>query len=108
MKTQRSRSKGRTKMLRMIDLRASVGGVLGLTLLAAGCGAEAPKPKAKTAGDENDQVIGGGGEESTGLGSSPGKVNPEQIMPKQKKREINADQRTEFDKAMARYLSGKN
>jgi tetratricopeptide (TPR) repeat protein len=101
------KEKGRMTMFRRIDLRAITTAGLGLSLLLAGCGAESPKPKAKTAGDENDQVIGGGGEESTGLGSGAGKVNPEQIMPKAKKREISEDQRADFDKAMARYQSAK-
>ncbi len=70
-----------------------------------GCGAESPKPKAKTVVD-NDQVMGGG-EAEAGLGGGGGKVNPEQILPKAKKREISADQKTEFDKAMARYMSAK-
>ena len=102
-----TKKKGRMTMLRESTFARSRPLGLGLSLLLAGCGAESPKPKAKTAGDENDQVIGGGGEESTGLGSGAGKVNPEQIMPKAKKREISDDQRADFDKAMARYLSAK-
>jgi tetratricopeptide (TPR) repeat protein len=91
-------------MLRNTDLRATLTAGLGLTLLLAGCG-ESPQPKPKTAAD-NDQVIGGGEGETSGLGGG-GKINPEQIVPKQKKREISADQRVEFDKAMARYMSAK-
>jgi tetratricopeptide (TPR) repeat protein len=93
-------------MFRKFDLRTTVTTGLALTLALAGCGAETPKPKAKTVVD-NDQVVGGGGESETGLGGGGGKVNAEQILPKAKKREISADQRTEFDKAMARYMSAK-
>jgi tetratricopeptide (TPR) repeat protein len=79
---------------------------LGLSLLLAACGGTSPPPKAKTVADENDQVIGGHDADSSGLGGG-GKLNPEQIMPKAKKREISEDQRAEFDKAMARYQSAK-
>jgi len=93
-------------MFRKFDLRTTVTTGLALTLALAGCGAETPKPKAKTVVD-NDQVIGAGGESEAGLGGGGGKVNAEQILPKAKKREISADQKTEFEKAMARYMSAK-
>ncbi len=96
-------------MFRKFDLRTALTSGLALTLASSlamsGCGAETPKPKAKTVVD-NDQVIGGG-EPEAGLGGGNGKVNAEQILPKAKKREISADQKTEFDKAMARYMSAK-
>jgi tetratricopeptide (TPR) repeat protein len=93
-------------MLRTTDLRKCFAAGMGLSLLLAACGGTTPTPKAKTVAD-NDQVIGGEGEgEQSGLGGA-GKLNPEQIMPKQKKREISADQKAEFEKAMARYLSAK-
>ena len=105
---QVSNEKGRMTMFRKFDLRATV--TIGLTLAGtfalSGCGAETPKPKAKTAVD-NDQVIGAGGEGEAGLGGGGGKVNAEQILPKAKKREISADQHDAFDKAMARYMSAK-
>jgi Flp pilus assembly protein TadD len=96
------------KMLWKTNLRTTLTAGLGLSLLLAACGAETPKPKPKTVGDDNDQVIGGAGEgESTaGLGGS-GKLNPDQIVPKAKKREISDDQRAQFEKAMARYQSAK-
>jgi len=105
-----SNQKGRMTMSAKFDLRAMLAAGLGLTLSGvlaiSGCGAETPKPKAKTAVD-NDQVIGSGGETEAGLGGGGGKVNAEQILPKAKKREISADQKTEFEKAMARYISAK-
>src|SRR5260221_8354990 len=94
------------KMLNKTDLRNAMTAVLGLTLSLSACGGTAPAPKAKTVADENDQVIGGHESESSGLGGG-GKLNPEQIVPKAKKREISADQRADFDKAMARYQSAK-
>ena len=97
-------------MFRKFDLRATLTTGLALTLASSlamsGCGAETPKPKAKTAVD-NDQVIGAGGDTEAGLGGGGGKVNPEQILPKAKKREISADQHDAFEKAMARYMSAK-
>jgi len=98
--------KGCMTMFAKLDRRGMVAAGLGLTLALAGCGAETPKPKAKTVVD-NDQVLGAGGETEAGLGGGGGKVNPEQILPKAKKREISADQKTEFEKAMARYMSAK-
>ena len=92
-------------MFNKSQLRATLTAGLGLTLLLAGCGAESPKPKAKTVAD-NDQVIGGTEGDQSGLGGS-GKLSPDQIVPKAKKREISEDQRAEFDKATARYLSAK-
>ena len=93
-------------MFRTTELRKCFAAGMGLSLLLAACGGTTPTPKAKTVAD-NDQVIGGGDAEQTGLGSGGGKLNPEQIMPKQKKREISADQKSEFEKAMARYVSAK-
>src|SRR5579862_9009656 len=101
-----SKEKGLMTMFRKFDLRSTVTTGLALSLALAGCGAEAPKPKAKTVVD-NDQVIGGGGDSEAGLGGGGGKVTPEQILPKPKKREISADQHDAFDKAMTRYMSAK-
>jgi tetratricopeptide (TPR) repeat protein len=76
---------------RNIGLRfATLAGGVGLVL--AGCGS-APTPASKTAG------------EGALLGES--KAGAEQIIPKEKKREISADQKSEFEGAMARYLSAK-
>ncbi|HET6150746.1 MAG TPA: tetratricopeptide repeat protein [Polyangia bacterium] len=94
------------KMLTRTDLRNTLTAGLGLGLLLAACGGTSPPPKPKTVADENDQVIGGHDAESSGLGGG-GKLSPEQIVPKAKKREISEDQRAEFDKAMARYQSAK-
>jgi tetratricopeptide (TPR) repeat protein len=94
--------------LRKMGLSTTLAAGLGLclSLATAGCG-ETQKPAPKHAVVDNDDVVGGGGEkEATGLGGG-GKVNPEQIVPKEKKREISADQRADFDKAMARYRSAK-
>jgi Flp pilus assembly protein TadD len=98
------------KMLTKSELRStlSAGRALGLclTLTLAACGGTTPTPKAKTVADDSDQVIGGHDAETSGLGGG-GKLNPEQIVPKAKKREISEDQRAEFDKAMVRYQSAK-
>ena len=93
-------------MLTKTDLRNLLTTGIGLGLLLAACGGTSPPPKAKTVADESDQVIGGHDADSSGLGGG-GKLNPEQIMPKAKKREISEDQRAEFEKAIARYQSAK-
>src|SRR6185436_8430414 len=94
------------KMLTKTDLRNLLSTGIGLGMLLAACGGTSPPPKAKTVADENDQVIGGHDADSSGLGGG-GKLSPEQIVPKAKKREISEDQRAEFEKAMARYQSAK-
>jgi len=93
-------------MLTKIHLRNALTTGLGLGLVLTACGGTTPTPKAKTVADDNDQVIGGHDADSSGLGGA-GKLNPEQIVPKAKKREISEDQRAEFEKAMARYQSAK-
>ena len=66
-----------------------------------GCGAE-QKPATKTA------ASGGGDEEvKTMGGEEKPNVHPEQLIPKEKKRQLTEDQRAEFSKAMARYESAK-
>jgi tetratricopeptide (TPR) repeat protein len=84
---------------KQIDIRRSgmvfAGGIALAGLLMVGCsGAE--KPKAKTAGDSEDTAL---------MGES--KPGAEQIIPKEHKRQITADQKADFEKAMARYQSAK-
>lgn len=64
----------------------------GLGLVLVGCGSS-PAPKSKSAGD------------SALLGDS--KPGAEQIIPKEKKREISEDQKSEFEGAMKRYTAAK-
>jgi tetratricopeptide (TPR) repeat protein len=86
-----------------VGFSGSLAAGLGLSLLLAGCGgAQTPAPKTAV---DNDEAVGGK-EEQSGLGGG-GKVNPEQLAPKPKKREISADQRADFEKALARYKSAK-
>lgn len=71
---------------------------MGLAPALVGCGGE-QKPSAKTAATEKNEDEGGlMGERKTGA---------EQLIPKEKKRQITADQRAEFEKAMKRYDSAK-
>jgi tetratricopeptide (TPR) repeat protein len=84
-------------------IRNLLGGLLALGLATAqlaGCGEE-QKPAAKTAGSHK-------GDEETGLmGGGESKPGAEQLVPKEKKRQITADQKAEFEKAMQRYESAK-
>jgi tetratricopeptide (TPR) repeat protein len=78
----------------------------GLGLCLVGCGSTSTPPPEKPTID-NDQVAGGGGESENGIIGGGSKANAESIIPKEKKRVISADQRAEFEKAMARYESAK-
>jgi tetratricopeptide (TPR) repeat protein len=73
---------------------------LGWGLSVAGCGGEskpAPRNAASAASDDKEDtaIIGG---------SKPG---ADQIIPKEKKRQLTEDQRAEFGKAMQRYETAK-
>jgi tetratricopeptide (TPR) repeat protein len=94
------------KNVRFSTTTLAAGLGLCLSLQLAGCG-ETQKPPAKAAID-NDEVAGAAGEKDEGvLGGGTPKPGGEQLIPKEKKREISADQRAEFDKAMNRYRSAK-
>jgi tetratricopeptide (TPR) repeat protein len=69
---------------------------LGLSLSLAACGGP-QKPDANTAGTEKgeDEILGT---------SKPG---AEKIIPKEQKRELSADARADFAKAMERYVAAK-
>jgi Tfp pilus assembly protein PilF len=77
---------------------------LGLGLSVVGCGGE-QKPAAKTAGTEGEETATMGGEATDH--DTISKAGAEQLIPKEKKRAISADQRADFDKAMQRYESAK-
>src|SRR5215831_6023038 len=72
-------------------------GTFGLVAGLGGCASE-PTPAAKTAGSHK-------ADEEPVLGES--KRGAEQLIPKEKKRQITADQKAEFEKAMQRYESAK-
>ena len=73
-----------------------------LGLAAVGCGgAQTPAPK--NAGNEDTGTMGGEATEHDTIS----KAGAAQIIPKEKKRAISADQRADFDKAMQRYQAAK-
>jgi Flp pilus assembly protein TadD len=76
---------------------------LAVGLMLAGC-AGSQKPAAQTAGDEETKSMGGADATEHETISSK---NAEQLIPKEKKRNISADARADFDKAMERYKSAK-
>jgi Tfp pilus assembly protein PilF len=75
----------------------------GLGLSTLGCGGE-QKPEPKTAANEETGTMGG--EEATEH-QTINKAGAEQLIPKEKKRAISADQRADFDKATQRYEAAK-
>lgn len=84
----------------VLSLGLAVG--VGLGLSAVGCGgAQTPAPK--NAGNEETGTIGGEATEHDTIS----KAGAEQLIPKEKKRAISADQRADFDKAMQRYEAAK-
>jgi tetratricopeptide (TPR) repeat protein len=86
-----------------LALGLALGG--GLALSAVGCGGE-QKPATKTAGSgENEETGTMGGEAAEH--ETINKAGAEQLIPKEKKRAISADQRADFDKAMQRYDAAK-
>jgi tetratricopeptide (TPR) repeat protein len=78
---------------------------VGLAFSAAGCGGE-QKPSAKTPATEAGEDTGTIGGEATGH-DTINKAGAEQLIPKEKKRAISADQRADFDKATERYEAAK-
>jgi Flp pilus assembly protein TadD len=81
---------------------------LSLVLVLGACGEE-QKPHSKTAKNavDDDQVKDKAvGEEGSGLIGGESKRPPPEL-PKEKKRELTADQRAEFNKAMEKYESAK-
>jgi Flp pilus assembly protein TadD len=93
-------------MNRQTGLVLALGMTLGtgLAFSAAGCGGE-QKPAPKTAANENEETGTMGGESSGH--DTISKAGADQLIPKEKKRAISADQRAEFDKVMQRYESAK-
>ncbi len=99
--------------MRTQDIHKQTGWVLtfgmvvgaGLALSAAGCGGE-QKPSAKTPATEAGEDTGTIGGEATGH-DTINKAGAAQLIPKEKKRAISADQRADFDKAMERYEAAK-
>jgi Flp pilus assembly protein TadD len=96
------------RAIRTVETMRNKSGLWALCLLSAGfgiqlggCGGE-QKPAAKTAASHK-----GEGDEEGGLMGGSTKPNAEQLIPKEKKRQLTADQRAEFDKAMQRYDSAK-
>jgi len=84
----------------VLTLGLAVGVSLGLS--AVGCGGtQTPAPK--NAGNEETGTIGGEATEHDTIS----KAGAEQLIPKEKKRAISADQRADFDKAMQRYEAAK-
>jgi tetratricopeptide (TPR) repeat protein len=76
---------------------------LGLALVAC---ASSGTPKSKTAGTENDEAKDMAGAEPTEHATISNK-NADQLIPKEKKRNISEDARADFAKAMQRYDSAK-
>ncbi len=76
----------------------------GLGLSAVGCGGE-QKPASKNAGSANEETGTMGGEATEH--DTISKAGAEQLIPKEKKRAISADQRADFEKAMQRYEAAK-
>jgi Flp pilus assembly protein TadD len=76
---------------------------LGVTLVAC---ASSGTPKSKTAGTENDEAKDMAGAEGTEHATISNK-NADQLIPKEKKRNISEDARADFAKAMQRYDSAK-
>jgi Tfp pilus assembly protein PilF len=86
-----------------LALGLALGG--GLALSAVGCGGEQkPAPK-HAAGGDNEETGTMGGEATEHETIS--KAGAEQLIPKEKKRAISADQRADFDKVMQRYDAAK-
>ena len=84
----------------VLTLGLAVG--VGLGLSAVGCGGtQTPAPK--NAGNEETGTMGGEATEHDTIS----KAGAEQLIPKEKKRAISADQRADFDKAMQRYEAAK-
>jgi tetratricopeptide (TPR) repeat protein len=86
-----------------LALGLALGG--GLALSAVGCGGE-QKPAAKTAASGEGEETGTMGGEATEH-ETISKAGAEQLIPKEKKRAISADQRADFDKATQRYEAAK-
>jgi tetratricopeptide (TPR) repeat protein len=86
-----------------LALGLALGG--GLALSAVGCGGEQkPAPKHAASGDnEETGTMGGEAAEHETIS----KAGAEQLIPKEKKRAISADQRADFDKVMQRYDAAK-
>ena len=77
-----------------------------LALAAVGCGSS-PAPKAKTAGNAEDEETGTMGGEADRAATRSARPAPRELIPKEKKRAITEDQRADFEKAMQRYASAK-
>ncbi len=77
--------------------RLALGVVLAAACLLAGCG-ETQKPAAETAASE---------EKATGLSGQSKLKNGEQLIPKVAKRDISEDDRADFEKVLARYMSAR-
>src|SRR5450432_4460934 len=84
----------------VLTLGMAIGVGLGLSVLGCG-GAQTPAPK--NAGNEETGLMGGEATEHDTIT----KAGADQLIPKEKKRAISADQRADFDKAMQRYASAK-
>jgi tetratricopeptide (TPR) repeat protein len=89
MTVNKTNSTGITRGRRLLSASFLAGA--GLCLLFAGCASAPPPPPPKSGGDL--------------LGES--KPGAEQIIPKEKKRDITADQKADFAAAMKRYLDAK-
>ena len=76
---------------------------LGLSLVAC---ASSGTPKSKTAGTESDEAKDMAGAEPTEHATISNK-NADQLIPKEKKRNISEDARADFAKAMQRYEGAK-
>src|SRR4051812_3164836 len=97
-KTQSMRGSFLLSPLRSPRSATALATTLALAVSLAACGAE-QKPSSKTAASADDGEGGGL------MGES--KPGAEQLIPKEKKRQITEDQRAEFAKAMQRYESAK-
>jgi len=84
----------------VLTLGMAIGVGLGLSVLGCG-GTQTPAPK--NAGNEETGLMGGEATEHDTIS----KAGAEQLIPKEKKRAISADQRADFDKAMQRYEAAK-
>src|SRR5262245_18296631 len=91
--------------MKMSNLLAIAGTCLSLML--AGCAATSGSTKTarEPLPDEEGGKSGGGA--AVTERETISKAGAEQIIPKEKKRAISADQRADFDKAMQRYQAAK-
>jgi tetratricopeptide (TPR) repeat protein len=83
----------------LLALAMALGAGLGLSVV--GCGGE-QKPPPNTAANDETGLIEGATEHET-----INKAGAAQLIPKEKKRAISADQRADFEKAMQRYEAAK-